>query len=95
MMSRARDRAMERHTGSRARRAVVADNPGRGRGVARMRWLDVYRPGCRTSRAIDIVPSTAIPWRRSGSRRGCNVLDALARRRCPGSLGCARTLLST
>ncbi len=46
-------------------------------------WLDVYCPGCRTSHAIDIGPSTAIRSHRSGAwYSACGVLCVPARRRC-------------
>jgi hypothetical protein len=51
-LGRARHRPLESAPGYGPRYAVVADYPRRA--VAGTPWLDVFCPGCGTSRAIDL-----------------------------------------
>jgi hypothetical protein len=64
------------------RAALIAGTP----------WLDVFCPGCGTSRRLIFDRSTAIPSRRSlSSCSGCGALGVQSRRRCRGSSVCTRS----
>jgi hypothetical protein len=66
------------------RAALIAGTP----------WLDVFFPGCGTSRAIDLERSTAIPSPLSRpSCSGCGARGVQRRRRCRGSSVCMRSRL--
>jgi hypothetical protein len=63
------------------RAALVADTP----------WLDVFCPGCGTSRRLICAPSTVTHWLRSARWcAACGVRGVRDRRRCRSCLGFTR-----